>query len=184
MFSAFKLSRVSHVKSCSLHPLIATSHNSPSCKHPLCLYLEKRILILVNSSSHSSSSPPSVAALKLLKSALSGPYPPSKPSAQPLAFNLEVIEEQPPTSDQLRTIASYLPSASFNPQAFVSAHPTVSSDTPLNSEAAVRELAQKNPRALKWPIVVDWSGGRAAVGDVEGVKGMLEALRKDRDGEA
>jgi hypothetical protein len=37
---------------------------------------------------------------------------------------------------------------------------------------------------LKWPIVVDWEGGKAAIGDVEGVKGILENLRKKRDGES
>lgn len=52
------------------------------------------------------------------------------------------------------------------------------------SADAVNKLASKNPKALKWPIVVDWSGGRAAVGDVEGVKKILEELRKERDGEA
>jgi hypothetical protein len=35
---------------------------------------------------------------------------------------------------------------------------------------------------LKWPIVVDWAGGRATAGDAEGVKDILEYLRK-RDGE-
>lgn len=44
--------------------------------------------------------------------------------------------------------------------------------------------AAQNPNALKWPIVVDWTGGKAAVGDVEAVKGILEELRKKRDGEA
>lgn len=121
-----------------------------------------------------------MAALKLLRSALSGPYPPGKPSAQPLSFNLEVVEEQPPTADQLRTISSYLPSAS--PESFVSSHPTV--DSRPSSADAVTKLAAKNPKALKWPIVVDWTGGKAAVGDVEGVKSILEELRKQRDGEA
>jgi hypothetical protein len=31
---------------------------------------------------------------------------------------------------------------------------------------------------------VDWTGGRASIGDVEGVKEILEAIRKERDGEA
>ncbi|KAI0338642.1 hypothetical protein BDW22DRAFT_1432436 [Trametopsis cervina] len=129
---------------------------------------------------HSPSSPPSVAALKLLQSALSGPYPADKPSAQPLKFNLEVIEEQPPTPDQFRTISEYLPSAS--PETFVSSHPTA--DSRPTSADAVNKLAAKNPRALKWPIVVDWTAGKAAVGNVEGVKSILEEIRKQRDGEA
>jgi len=47
----------------------------------------------------------------------------------------------------------------------------------------VAELGAKNPNALKWPVVVDWNGGRASVGDVDGVGKMLEALRQRRDGE-
>jgi len=31
--------------------------------------------------------------------------------------------------------------------------------------------------------VVDWNGGRASVGDVDGVAKMLEALRQHRDDE-
>jgi len=32
-------------------------------------------------------------------------------------------------------------------------------------------------------VVVDWVGGKAAVGDVDGVSDILENLRKKRDGE-
>ncbi len=52
------------------------------------------------------------------------------------------------------------------------------------STDAVARLASQNPHALKWPIVVDWTGGKAAVGDVEGVQSILEELRKRRDGES
>ncbi|KAI0706721.1 hypothetical protein C8T65DRAFT_577124 [Cerioporus squamosus] len=144
------------------------------------------------SSSHNPSSPASKNALNLLRSAVSGPYPPSKPSAPPLNFNLEVIENTPPTADQLRTILSYLPSKSAtgpsapfqtpSPDVLLSAHPTV--DTRPTSADGVVKLASQNPNALKWPIVVDWHNGKAAVGDLEGVKGLLEELRKKRDGEA
>lgn len=67
----------------------------------------------------------------------------------------------------------------------LSAHPSAPSvgDRPSSAEGFVR-LAQKTPTAIRWPLVVDWDAGRAAVGDVEGVKEMLEALRKVRDGEA
>ncbi len=105
---------------------------------------------------------------------------------------MEVIENQPPTGDQLRTILSYLPSKSATgpggiadpptAEALLSAHPTV--DTRPQDADSVVSLASKNPNALKWPIVVDWHNGRAAVGDVDGVKQLLEALRKTRDGEA
>lgn len=130
--------------------------------------------------SHSPSSPSSVAALKLLNAAVSGPYPPSKPDAPPLSFTLETIENQPPTADQLRTILSYLPGVS-SLDSFVSAHYAV--DAKPTSTAGLSKLASQEPRALKWPIVVDWEGGKAAVGDVEGVRSILEELRKKRDGE-
>ncbi|KAI1790831.1 thioredoxin-like protein [Ganoderma leucocontextum] len=141
---------------------------------------------------HNPSSPASTNALNLLRSAVSSPYPPTKPSASPLNFNLEVIENQPPTGDQLRTILSYLPSKSpIGPagitdpptaEAVLSSHPTVDS-RPQDPDDVVA-LASKNPNALKWPIVVDWHNGRAAVGDIGGVKQLLEELRKKRDGEA
>lgn len=91
----------------------------------------------------------------------------------------------PPTSDQLRVILSYLPSPAANPSlVFLSAHPS----TPSTAEQpttvkGIAELAEKNPNAIKWPIVVDWQDGKASVGNVDGVKGMLEHLRKKRDGE-
>ena len=130
--------------------------------------------------SHSPSSPSSVAALKLLNTAVSGPYPSSKPDAPPLSFNLEVIENQPPTADQLRTILSYLPGAS-SLDSFVSAHYAV--DAKPTSTTGLSKLAAEEPRALRWPIVVDWEGGKAVVGNLDGVKELLEDLRKRRDGE-
>ncbi|KAH8101239.1 thioredoxin-like protein [Cristinia sonorae] len=129
---------------------------------------------------HNPSSPPSQTALRLLNASLSSPYPPN--SKHPLKFNLEVIENQPPTADQFRTILSYTQSPSADH--FISAHPSgAGSVGGGRSPEDVTKLAQKNPNALKWPIVVDWDGGRAAVGDLEGVKRILEELRKQRDGE-
>ncbi|KAG6812420.1 hypothetical protein H0H87_009802 [Tephrocybe sp. NHM501043] len=123
-------------------------------------------------------------ALNLLRASLSSPYPQNNPEKKPLDFNLDVVEGVP-TSDQLNTIMSYLPSGSISPSmTFLSAHfatPT-GADRPEGVKA-VAKLVQENPNALKWPIVVDWNGGQAAVGDVEGVKGILETLRKRRDGE-
>ncbi|CCL98807.1 uncharacterized protein FIBRA_00812 [Fibroporia radiculosa] len=135
---------------------------------------------------HNPSSPPSNAALQLLRTAVSSPYPPTKATNPPLKFNLEVVENAPPTSDQLRTIMSYLPADPLStdaptPASLLSAHPTVHT-RPTSAEGVLR-LATQNINALKWPIVVDWDGGRAAVGDVEGVKRILEELRKKRDGE-
>ncbi|KAI0641042.1 thioredoxin-like protein [Trametes meyenii] len=130
---------------------------------------------------HNPASPASIKALKLLQSAIASPYPPSRSSALPLKFDLEVVENRPPTSDQLRTILSYLPSKPLSPDVLLSAHPTVDA-RPTNVEG-VSQLASQNPHALKWPIVVDWNNGKAAVGDIEGVKAILEELRKKRDGE-
>ncbi|CAL1714728.1 unnamed protein product [Somion occarium] len=133
---------------------------------------------------HNPASPPSQAALRLLNSALSSPYPAS--SGKPLVFNLEVVENKPPTSDQLRVILSYVHPESTptpeSPEVFLSSHPA--SDVRPNNLQDVVNLAQTNKNILKWPIVVDWDDGKAAVGDVEGVKSILEQLRKKRDGEA
>ncbi|KAJ6614870.1 thioredoxin-like protein [Mycena sp. CBHHK59/15] len=133
---------------------------------------------------HHSTSPPSVKALALLRSALSSPYPPGKASAQPLQFNLEVVEA-PPTADQLSTILSYLPSkySSESPASvFLSTHPSASS-AENKGVAGVSSIGSSNPNTFKWPVVVDWNAGNASVGDVEGVKGILELIRQKRDGE-
>ena len=34
------------------------------------------------------------------------------------------------------------------------------------------------PSAFRWLVVVNWNAGRASVGDVDGVKGILELLRQ------
>lgn len=49
--------------------------------------------------------------------------------------------------------------------------------------AAVSRMGRDNPNTFKWPLVVDWNAGKASVGDVEGVQGILELLRQKRDGE-
>ena len=118
-----------------------------------------------------------------MRSAVSGPFPADKTSSPPLDFKLEVVEA-PPTSDQLRTILSYV-SPDRNPASvFLSAHPSTpsGSDAP-HSVSAIHDLGAKNPNAMKWPIVVDWEAGKVSIGDVEGVKSILETLRKQRDGE-
>ena len=126
--------------------------------------------------SHHPASPPSVKALAMLRQSLAAPYPPSTPGAPPLEFNLEVVEAAP-TPDQLRTILAYVPDPSY--AAFLSA------PAPGEAQSApgVAELGARDPGALKWPVVVDWHGGRASIGDVDGVAHMLEALRQRRDGE-
>ncbi|KAF8494327.1 hypothetical protein F5888DRAFT_1795121 [Russula emetica] len=138
---------------------------------------------------HNPSLPPSNKALAALRAALSAPYPPGGASNSPLDFNLEVIENAPPNADQIRTILNYLPRVRdmddpHHVAALISSHPSAPSlpDRPHSPEGLLR-LAQKSPLALKWPIVVDWTSGRATAGDSEGVKDILEYLRKKRDGE-
>ncbi|KAG0700998.1 thioredoxin-like protein [Suillus ampliporus] len=137
---------------------------------------------------HHPSSPPSIQALALLRNALASPYPPGKPSAPPLEFDLEVVEKKPPTPDQLKIILSYItPPRSTAPPAlstFLSAH--TASPGPGEQPQSVKgivSLVEQNPNVFKWPVVVDWVGGRASIGDVEGVKEILEAIRQRRDGE-
>lgn len=93
--------------------------------------------------------------------------------------------ESAPNPDQLKTILSYLPSPAVNPaMVLLSAHPSTSgSSEQPTTPAAISAIADRNPKALKWPIVVDWFGGRTSIGDVEGVKGILEHLRKEGDGD-
>ena len=125
----------------------------------------------------------------MLRAATSSPYPPGVPSLSPLKFNLEVIENTPPTADQIRTILDYLPPLRdvddpHHVSALISSHPSAPSlpDMPSSPEGLIR-LAHKSPQAIKWPIVVDWTNGRASAGDSEGVKDILEYMRKKRDGE-
>ncbi|KAJ7600980.1 thioredoxin-like protein [Mycena floridula] len=134
---------------------------------------------------HNASSAASNKALNLLKASLSSPYPSNKPDGVPLAFNLDVCEAVP-TADQLRTILDYRITQARNskptPSIFVSAHPAADR-TDLTVEK-ISEMANSNAKSFNWPLVVDWDSGRASVGsDVEGVKELLESLRKKRDGE-
>lgn len=115
----------------------------------------------------------------MLRASLSGPYPPTRSDGPPLEFNLEVIESKPPTPDQLRTILSYVAKEGTASYAtFLAA-----GEGPHQSATGIAELGAQNPDALKWPVVVDWHGGRASVGEVQGVARLLEALRQRRDGQ-
>jgi len=123
------------------------------------------------------------------RAALLSPYPPGSVAKSPLRFDLEVVEKAPPTADQIRTILGYLPRVRdvddpHHVAALISSHPSAPSlpDRPHSPEGLVR-LAEKSPLALKWPIVVDWTSGRASAGDSEGIKDMLKYLRKKRHGE-
>jgi len=67
--------------------------------------------------------------------------------------------------------------------ALLSVHPSVFATEQPKTLKEIVELAEKNPKALKWPIVINWNDGKASIGNVEGVKDILETLRKKRDGE-
>lgn len=111
-------------------------------------------------------------ALELLRSATSSAYPPGH-SKVPLKFNLEVITGLP-TKDQLRTIESYLPRGGL--ANFVTGGSPATADQVLSQ-------AKRDLDSFKWPLVVDWIGGKAAVGDIDVVHEILENIRKKRDGE-
>ena len=119
---------------------------------------------------HNPSSPPSTKALALLRKAATEPFK----NGQPLRMELDVVENAP-NADQLKTIMGYLKST--NPaMAFLSAHPAAQVAQGGQDLKQVAELARTNANALKWPVVVDWEGGRASVGDVEGVRRLLDEL--------
>lgn len=67
--------------------------------------------------------------------------------------------------------------------ALLSVHPSVPATEQPTTLKEIAELAEKNPKALKWPIVVNWNDGQASIGGVDGVNDILETLRKKRDGE-
>jgi hypothetical protein len=120
----------------------------------------------------------------MLRDSLSGPYPPGNGKGQPLEFQLEVVES-PPNSAQLGTIMSYLPSKAANPSmVFLSAHSSTANiaEQPTTLKG-IATLAETNPKAFKWPVVVDWVDGKASIGSTEGVNEILESIRKKRDGE-
>ena len=127
---------------------------------------------LFTHSSHREGVANSDRALQLLRSATSSSYPPGH-SKGPLKFNLEVITGLP-TKDQLRTIESYLPHGGL--ASFVTGGSPATTDQVLSQ-------AKRDLDSFKWPVVVDWVGGKATVGDVDGVNEILETLRKKRDGE-
>ncbi|KZV82055.1 hypothetical protein EXIGLDRAFT_755206 [Exidia glandulosa HHB12029] len=100
---------------------------------------------------HNPSSPHSRQVLNQLRASLSSPYPPSSTSS-PLEFELEVVENKP-TTEQLRTIRSYL-------------------NLPTTGD--------KSELQLEEPIVVNWNDGVASAGGAAPGE-VLEALRRQRD---
>jgi len=117
----------------------------------------------------------------MLQAALTRPYPQGKQHSGPLEFDLEVVESAP-TPDQIETIRKYVSSPNLS-TTFLSSHPTSpdASESP-STPADLVNLARRTPMAMKWPIVVDWMNGRASIGDIGAVQGILEEIRKERDG--
>ncbi|KAF9514922.1 hypothetical protein BS47DRAFT_828897 [Hydnum rufescens UP504] len=130
------------------------------------------------------SSPQSKQTLALMRSALSSPYPPVDKASnvqarKPLEFDLNAVENQPPTPDQIRTILSYL---NVPVGTLVSSHPSATTSPQPDSPKALYEAALRNPRIFRYPVVCNWESGEAAL-DVGGVKRMLDKLAKIRDGD-
>ncbi|KAF8321042.1 uncharacterized protein EI90DRAFT_3080358 [Cantharellus anzutake] len=123
-------------------------------------------------------SPQSTQCLRLLRSALSGPYPPPDPKMQtikpgnPLNFTLNEVKDQPPTPDQIRIILSYLkaPLATL-----VSSHPSVTF-RPDSAESLYNESLQ-NPKVFRYPVACNWDDGEVAL-ESSGIKRMLDNLAK------
>lgn len=149
-------------------PLLTPS----SLKYPSCEPGKNLFASVFIRPSHRDGVANSDRALQLLRSAASSPYPPGH-SKGPLKFNLEVITDLP-TKDQLRTIESYLPRGGL--ASFVTGDSSTTTDQVLSQ-------AKRDLDVFRWPVVVDWAGGKASVGDVDGVNEILENLRKKRDGE-
>ena len=125
------------------------------------------------------SNPQSKQSLALLRSALSQPYPPAtsttKSGSHALEFELSVTENTPPTPDQIRILLSYL---KLPLSSLISAHPTAGSLS-IDSAEALVQAASKNPTVFRYPVIVDWENGDAAL-DVGGVKKMLDKLAESR----
>ncbi|PVG00145.1 hypothetical protein CPB86DRAFT_783019 [Serendipita vermifera] len=125
---------------------------------------------------HNPSSPPSVNALALLRKAKAEPYP--SPPKAPLSFELSVVERLP-TTDQFKTMQRYYGQPITT---FLSAHPSSNEEGKGADEVErVRNVANKNPLALKYPLVVDWDRAKIAVGNLSDVKKILDGRAEERD---
>lgn len=119
-------------------------------------------------------------SLALLRSALTSPYPPatskSKEGPGALEFELSTIENAPPTADQIRTLLTYL---KLPLSSLLSAHPA-SGTSPADSAESLAQAATSNPKIFRFPVIVNWDDGDAAL-DAGGVKKMLDKLAERRD---
>ena len=119
-------------------------------------------------------------SLALLRAALTAPYPPQtlegKAAPRALEFNLSAVENAPPTPDQIRIILSNL---KLPLSTLVSAHPA-SGGWLADSPEALAKASTDNPQVFRFPVIVNWDDGEAAL-DVGGVKRMLDNLARKRD---
>ncbi|MCJ1260415.1 hypothetical protein MMC22_000276 [Lobaria immixta] len=85
-------------------------------------------------------------------------------------FELNVTED-PPTSDQLRTILEYVGGTRAKDVV----------DGARNEGDAIRTLSQ-DPSKFKAPVTVDWNNGRAVIGESESeIMKMISQLPKETD---
>jgi len=116
----------------------------------------------------------------LLRAALTAPYPhqasEGKAGSRALEFDLNIVENAPPTVDQIRIILSYL---KLPLSTLVSAHPT-SGVSPADSPEALVKVATGNPKVFRFPVIVNWEDGEAAL-DLGGVKRILDNLAERRE---
>lgn len=116
----------------------------------------------------------------MLRTALTAPYPhltpEGKAGSRALEFDLNIVENAPPTADQIRIILSYL---KLPLSTLVSAHPT-SGVSPADSPEALVKVATANPKVFRFPVIVNWEDGEAAL-DLGGVKRMLDNLAERRE---
>ncbi|KAI9317633.1 thioredoxin-like protein [Dichotomocladium elegans] len=117
---------------------------------------------------HNARNPQSCAALELLKSHC-------RLSNGNDAYRIDIVDAQPPTVDQLRQVASFLPKDDSNSSPWKH---MVRKDAPVQDWAEIAHTIHENPEWLQRPIVVDWNRGAAAVGQPD--LGTIEKLIRGR----
>ncbi|KAI9259464.1 hypothetical protein BDA99DRAFT_513318 [Phascolomyces articulosus] len=78
------------------------------------------------------------------------------------AYRIDVIDTQPPTVEQLRQVASFLPTS---PQGNSETHwhQMVQKPDQLHDWSEIAQRLHEEPSLLTRPIVVDWTRGKAAI---------------------
>ena len=78
------------------------------------------------------------------------------------AYRIDVIDSQPPTIEQLRQVASFLPHQQQGESRW---HQMVQQPDKLQDWSEIAQKLHEEPSLLTRPIVVDWSNGKAAISD-------------------